>query len=57
MISFLIYDIKFFNDCEDGFSTTVAEVLFNVKIHLYRRECLGNSCIILGIYLLGFLIE
>ena len=54
IISFLIYAIKCFNDCEDSFSTIVVEVLFNIKINLYMSECLGNSCTILGVCLLGF---
>ena len=38
-------------------SIIVSGVLFSVSISLYLSECLGNSCLILGICLIGFLSE
>ena len=46
---------KFFCDKVLAISKSLFDVSFKVEINLYLIVCLGNSCLIFGYSLLGFL--
>ena len=54
-ISFLTKFIKFFCDNVLAISKSSFDVSFKVEINLYLKDCIGNSCLIFGNSLLGFL--
>ena len=54
-ISFLTKLIKLFCDSVLAFSKSSLDVSFIVEINLYLKDCFGNSCLIFGNNLLGFL--